>query len=167
VPSPVAGGGVILACAPKGDPIYAIKAGGKGKLDDSAIAWKTDGKRELTSDVSTPLFYEGDFFVLRESRARLSRVDAKGEEKWSVDLPGNKKFEASPTGADGRIYLMNFAGDVVVVDATKGEVLSNIAMGESGDDMTRSSIAVAGGQLFIRTNQKLYCIGKATTASGG
>ena len=30
VPSPVAGGDVVLACAPKGDPIYAIKAGGKG-----------------------------------------------------------------------------------------------------------------------------------------
>jgi outer membrane protein assembly factor BamB len=160
VPSPAAGAGVVLACAPKGDPIYAIKLGGNGALADSAVAWKTDGKRELSADVPTPLFYDGDFFVLREMRPHLSRVNpANGEEKWSVDLPGSKKFEASPTGADGKIYAMNFAGDVVVVDANKGEVLSTVAMGEPGDDMTRSTIAVAHGQLFIRTNHKLYCIG--------
>ena len=49
---------------------------------------------------------------------------------------------------------------MVIVDAAKGEVLRTIAMGEERDDQTRSSIAVAQGQLFIRTNQKLYCVGK-------
>ncbi len=161
VPSPVAGGAVILACAPKGDPVYAIKAGGSGRLNDSAIAWKTDQRRELSADVPTPLFYEGDFFILKEMRPQLSRVDpASGTEKWTVELPARLKFEASPMGADGKIYLMNFAGDVVVVDAAKGEILSTIAMGDPGDDMTRSTIAAANGQLFIRTNHKLYCVAK-------
>jgi outer membrane protein assembly factor BamB len=160
VPSPVAGAGVVLACAPKGDPIYAIKAGGNGTQPDSAIAWKSDQARDLTSDVPTPLFYDGDFFVLSDVRKKLSRVDpAKGEVKWSVEMPGSRKFESSPTGADGKIYCMNFSGDVVVVDAVKGQVLSTIPMGEEGDDMTRSEVAVAGSQLFIRTNHKLFCIG--------
>ncbi len=109
----------------------------------------------------TPLFYEGDFFILKEMRPQLSRLDpGSGTEKWTVELPARLKFEASPTGADGKIYLMNFAGDVVVVDAAKGEILSTIAMGDPGDDMTRSTIAVANGQLFIRTNHKLYCVAK-------
>ncbi len=55
---------------------------------------------------------------------------------------------------------MNFAGEVVVVDAAKGEILGVIPMGEEGDNMTRSAIAVAHGQLFIRTNHKLFCVGK-------
>jgi outer membrane protein assembly factor BamB len=38
VPSPVAGDGIVLACAPKNDPIYAIQPKGSGVLDDSAIA---------------------------------------------------------------------------------------------------------------------------------
>jgi len=160
VPSPVAGGGVALACAPKGDPVYAIKLGGSGKLEDSAIAWKTDQKREVSADVPTPLFYDNDFFVLSDVRKNLTRVDpATGQVKWLLELPGRKKFEASPTGADGKIYLMNFGGDVVVVDAAKGAVLSTVAMGENGEDMIRSTIAVAHGQLFIRTNKKLFCIG--------
>ena len=159
VPSPVAGGGVVLACAPKGSPVYAIKAGGNGLLKDSAIAWKSDQKREISSDVPTPLFFENDFFILSDVRKNLSRVDpATGNVKWTVELPGRRKFEASPTGADGKIYLLNFSGEVVVVEAAKGAILSTIAMGEEGDDMTRSTIAVAQGQLFIRTNHKLWCV---------
>jgi hypothetical protein len=55
---------------------------------------------------------------------------------------------------------MNFGGDVVVVDAKTGEIASTIAMGESGDDETRSSVAIADGRLFIRTNARLYSVAK-------
>jgi outer membrane protein assembly factor BamB len=161
VPSPVAGGGVILACAPKGSPVYAIKAAGSGTLDDSAIAWKTDETPAVTADVPTPAFYDGDFFILSDLKKNLTRIDPSGNVEWAVDLPGRKKFEASPTAADGKIYMMNFAGDVAVVDAAAGKLLDTISMGDSGDDTTRSSIAVSQGQLFIRTNKKLYCIGKS------
>jgi outer membrane protein assembly factor BamB len=163
VPSPVAGAGVVLACAPKGDPIYAIRADGSGMLGDAGIVWKSDKNRELSSDVPTPAFYQNDFFILSDVRKHLSRVDpATGNVKWTLELPGRRKFEASPTAADGKLYLINFGGDVVVVDAAKGEVLDNIAMGDAGDDRIRSSVSAAHGQLFIRTNKKLYCIGKSS-----
>lgn len=161
VPSPVAGGGVVLACAPKADPIYAIKAGGVGVLPDAAIAWKSEGKREISSDVPTPAFYQGDFFVLNEGRRTLARVIPKtGEVKWTTELPGRKKFESSPTAADGRIYVMNFAGDVSVINAEDGKVQHTVAMGDAQDDLIRSSIVAADGRLYIRTNNKLFCIGK-------
>jgi len=54
---------------------------------------------------------------------------------------------------------MNFNSDVVVVDAKSGKILSEIAMGDEGEQHSRASIAASEGQLFIRTNQKLYCIG--------
>lgn len=170
VPSPVAGNGVILACAPKGSPVFAIRAGGTGVLPDSAIAWRTQSEREVSSDVPTPLFYLGDFFVLSDVRRALSRVDpATGAVKWTVETPGRAKYEASPTGADGRLFLLNFAGEVVTVDAASGRILERIAMGEPGDDRTRATIAVAHGQLFIRTNRRLYCIGqgKAPATNSG
>lgn len=161
VPSAVGGGGVILACAPKGDPIYAIRAGGKGLLDDSAIAWTSDKRSPLSADVPTPLFYENDFFILSDVKKSLSRVKpATGEILWTLELPGRKKYETSPTGADGKVYIMNFGGDVLVVDAGTGKVVHQAAMGEDGDDATRSSIAASNGQLFVRTNSRLFCIGK-------
>ncbi len=165
VPSPIAGGGVVLACAPKNDPVYAIKLGGNGKLSDSAIAWKSEPK-SVTSDVPTPAFAEGDFFVQSESRRMIWRVSpADGKVKWSVELPGRKRYEASPTVADGKIYTMDFGGNVVILDANKGEILNTIAMGEANDDMIRSSIPVAHGQVFIRTNSKLFCVGKDSSVA--
>ncbi|MDA0348141.1 MAG: PQQ-binding-like beta-propeller repeat protein [Verrucomicrobia bacterium] len=160
VPSPVAGDGVILACAPKRDPIYAVKAGGRGTLNDDDLAWVSNEERDISSDVPTPAYYDGDFFVLSDVRNALSRVEPQsGKVKWSIATPGRIKFEASPLAADGKLYLMNFNSDVVVVDAESGKVLNEIAMGDEDEHYSRSSIAASDGQLFIRTNQTLYCIG--------
>jgi outer membrane protein assembly factor BamB len=161
VVSPVAGDGIILVCAPKGSPVYAIKAGGSGTLGDAAIAWKSDQQKAVSADVPTPLFYLGDFFVLNDLRKSLSRVEpATGKVKWTVTTPGQAKYEASPTGADGKVYIINFKGDVSVIKADDGAVLSTASMGEADDDMIRSSVAIAQGHLYIRTNQKLFCVGK-------
>ncbi|MHB0959861.1 MAG: outer membrane protein assembly factor BamB family protein [Pirellulaceae bacterium] len=161
VPSPVAGGDVILACGPKGSPIYAVRAGGNGTLDDSALAWVSKETREISSDVPTPAFYRGDFFVLNDGRSCLSRVEpGTGKAKWTVNLPRRDKFEASPLAADGKIYVINFAGLVVVVDAEQGTILQQIPMAERTESPIRSSIAAAQGNLFVRTNDKLYCVGK-------
>jgi outer membrane protein assembly factor BamB len=160
VPSPVAGGGVILACAPKKDPIYAVKAGAEGTLSDDALAWVSDDNQDVASDVPTPAFYDGDFFVLNDLRRRLSRVEPEtGKVKWSIETPGRRKYEASPLAADGKLYLVNFDGLVVVVNAKDGEIINTISMAEPSENPVRSTICAAHGNLFIRTNNKLYCIG--------
>ncbi len=165
VPSPVAGGGVVLACAPKRAPVYAIKAGGEGNISASGKVWNSEGSRDgVSSDVCTPLFYQDSFFVLYgEGRDKIfSRVDPKtGKIQWSTDLQSRSLFRGSPTGADGKIYVQNHAGTVHVIDAKSGRLLHKAEMGESGDDQTRASVAIAHGRLFIRTNGRLYCIGKS------
>ncbi len=161
VPSPVAGDGVVLACAPKNDPIYAIQTGGAGLLDDGAVAWVSQRRGQVSADVPTPAFYDGDFFVLSDLRKALSRVEPRtGKVKWSVDTPGRAKYEASPLAADGKIYLINFDGMVVIYNAADGKMLQEISMDAPQDgEMVRASVAAAHGQLFIRTTRKLYCVG--------
>ncbi len=160
VVSPVAGNGIILACAPKRDPIYAVRAGGVGPLDDRALAWVSREQKDVSADVPTPAFYDGDFFVLSDVRKSLSRVESRsGKVKWSLRTPGDAKYEASPLAADGKLYLMNFLGTVVVVDAQQGQVLSEIPMETpTDDDPVRSSVVAAHGRLLIRTSGKLHCI---------
>jgi outer membrane protein assembly factor BamB len=160
VPSPVPAGDIVIVPAPKGAPIYAFKLGGKGTLDDSAIAW-TSPEREVSSDVSTPAFHDGRFYVLNSDRKHLSRVDpATGKADWIGDLGTRIKLEASPTIADGKIYMQNFKGEVFVAAAgPEFKILHVAAMGDSGDNDTRSSIAIAHDQLFIRTASKLFCVG--------
>ncbi|MCA9213585.1 MAG: PQQ-binding-like beta-propeller repeat protein [Planctomycetales bacterium] len=163
VPSPIAGDGTVLVCAPKKDPVYAIKLGGTGTLGDEAVAWESSDNRIVSADVPTPAFYDGDFFVLSDVRNTIMRVNPKnGEVVWQARTPGRAKFEASPTVADGKIYTVNFVGDVVIFDAKTGDVINNISMDEASEDAIRSSIVVSDGQLFIRTNAKLYCIGKSS-----
>lgn len=158
VPSPVVGGGVILGCAPKGSPVYAVKAGATGSAE---LAWKSDGK-VASSDVSTPLFYDGKFYVLDSDRKALACIDpATGNVVWREELEGRSKFEASPTGADGKIYLVNHDGEVYVVKAgDKFELLNKADFGDKDSNTVRSTIVAAHGNLFIRTGSKLYCIGE-------
>ena len=160
VPSPVTGPGVVLACAPKGSPVFAVKAGSAGNLDDSGLAW-TSQDREVSSDVGTPLFYQGRFYILNGDRKSIARVDpATGKADWIGDLGTRVKIESSPTGADGKIYFQNFRGEVFVVAAApEFKLLSTIPMGDADDNDLRASIAVAQGNLFIRTGSKLYCVG--------
>lgn len=161
VVTPTAGAGVALACAPKGSPVYAVKTGSSGKLEDSDLAWVSK-EREASSDVSTPLFYMGRFFILNSDRKLLSAVEpATGKVLWTGSLGSKAKLESSPTGADGKIYMMNHRGDVFITGAgDQFELLQTISMGEEGDADDRSTISVSGGRLFIRTASKLYCIGQ-------
>jgi hypothetical protein len=92
---------------------------------------------------------------------------------WKAPLPGYSEatavvwedavfvheiFRASPTGADGKIYCLSEAGPAVVLEA--GDELKTLATIPVGEAPVRASVAMARGQLFIRTAQNLYCIGK-------
>jgi len=52
---------MVIACGPKRDPVLGIKAGGKGLVPDTHIAWKF---KEFPSDCVTPLAYQHKLFVL-------------------------------------------------------------------------------------------------------
>jgi outer membrane protein assembly factor BamB len=157
VPTPVVGEGLVIVCAPKNEPLYAIKPGKK----EATLAWKTTDS-DVTSDVPTPAFYDGDFFVLSDKRHTLSRIEAKtGKTKWSITAPGEIKHEASPLAADGKIYTINHDGYAAAIDAKTGKILNEVSMDTPKDrNIVRSSIIASGEQIFIRTTQKLYCIGK-------
>ncbi|MBM3830648.1 MAG: hypothetical protein FJ406_08940 [Verrucomicrobia bacterium] len=178
VPSPTIGAGVILACGPKGAPVYAVKAGGTGNLNNQSLAWQSHvqntedaattapspNDKDLTTDVPTPLFYEGKFYVLNGTKKKLLCVNpADGKVIWSGDLGGKSVFQCSPTAADGKIYMMNFDGDVSVVKAggTEFKLLNSANFKDDGDGTRlRSSVAISQGNLYVRTGTKLFCLGK-------
>lgn len=156
VPSPVTGAGMIFACAPKREPVFAIKSGGKGNITATHLAWKFE---EYPSDCVTPLFYQNKLFVLDGDKQMMTCLEPKtGKKLWQGNMGVREIFRSSPTGADGKIYCLSERGTAVVLDAgNEFKILSTIRMGE---EPIRSSIAVSDGQLFIRTAQNLYCIGK-------
>ena len=101
--------------------------------------------------------YQGLLYLLDSDRKNLRVLDpATGAERGRVDL-GGAVWRASPTGADGRIYCLSAAGEAAVLKAgDTPEILSRIDMGGRN---VRSSIAVANGHLYVRTTDRLYCVG--------
>ena len=161
VPSPVYGDGIVIACGPKSAQAYGIKAGGSGNLGKEAIAWESQGK-EVAADVPTPLYYKGRFYLLNGRKKVISCIEPKtGKVLWSEKLNAKVKLEASPTGADGKIYIISHLGEVFVIRAGDTfELISESNMGMPQSTYIRSPIVAAQGNLFIRANDKLYCIGK-------
>ena len=157
VPSPTPGpDNTFLVCAPKKAPVYAIQV----KEDNSThLLWKSEDRGDVTSDVPTPLYYDNHYFVLSDVRRKLSKVNPKdGTVVWTIKTPGLSKYRGSPLGADGKLYFMNHAGEVIVVDAKDGKVLAQNAMAGDDDTYARASVICNDNKLFIRTETKIFCI---------
>jgi len=160
VPSPVYGQGTILVCSPKGAPVYAIKAGGEGNISGTGERWVSEGK-ETTDDVPTPLYYGDYFYILNGRNKFLTCVNpTTGKVIWSKAIDAKTKLEASPTGVDGKIYLISHLGEVFVYSAgpNGGELLNSTVLGASQSVNIRASIVPVDGTLFIRTDDMLYAI---------
>lgn len=158
VPSPVTGDGSILVCAPKRAPVYAVKAGASGDVSKTGLAWQSEARSEVTSDVPTPLFYRGKFIVVSDLRKNVTALDPKtGKPVWTTPLPD--ACWGSPAGADGKIYVLSLNANVFVLDAATGKLLATNPMAEGENDV-RSSISIAQNQIFVRTDTRLFCIGK-------
>lgn len=174
VPSPVSDGHNVLACAPKGSPVYAVKGGLNGPhTDEGSLAWRSKlgdedmpskAYKDVSSDVATPLFYQGHYYILNGEKQRLACVKPDtGEVMWNEELGGRAKIEASPTAADGKIFIMDHRGEVFVIkaDPAKFERLHRAEMMDRNTRDLRSTIAIAHDTLFIRTEDTLYCVGSA------
>ncbi len=156
VTSAVCGDGLIYAIRPKHRPVFALKAGGKGRLDASAVAWSID---KFTPDVTTPLLYRGRLYLLDGDKRVMSCVNPDtGAIVWRGELGGKSVFRASPTGADGKVYCISKGGEALVLAAgDRFEILSRIQVGEQP---CLSTISAAGGRLYLRTKASLICIEK-------
>ena len=164
VAGPVAGAGVVLACAPKRAPVYAWKLGGNGLLTEQDQAWISGDEvnsRDVSSDVATPLFYRNRFYVINSDRKAVACVEPMtGKLFGEYRVEGGAKIECSPTAADGRIYFQDQRGTVTVLAAgDEAKLLHQAEFGDVGQKDIRSTIAIAHGCLFIRTNAALFCVG--------
>jgi outer membrane protein assembly factor BamB len=66
-------------------------------------------------------------------------------------------FSASPVAADGRIYLTNEDGDVVVVEA--GRTFKQVAENDMGE-LVMATPALSNGVMYVRTAKSLVAIGR-------
>ncbi len=152
VASPVIFDDIIYAPT-KVRPLLALKAGGRGDISRSHVLWSTTNG----PDVPTPVT-DGKYFYVVNDRGIMWCLDAKtGAEIYAQQRIKPGTYSGSPVLADGKIYVTNADGITTVVKAGPAfEVLAENAL----NDYCLSSPAISDGQIFIRTAQNLYCIGK-------
>ena len=65
-------------------------------------------------------------------------------------------FSASPVAADGRIYLSNEDGDIIVIAA--GREFEQIAVNPMGE-LLMATPALSEGVMYVRSASSLFAIG--------
>jgi outer membrane protein assembly factor BamB len=155
VPTPIVAEDVVVVTGgypPGGRPIYAIRPGGSGELNDKSIAWKTDRGAPYTS---TPLIYGGLLYALTDNGILSTYEPKTGERVYQQRVAGGSGFSASPVAANGRLYLASEDGDVYVVKAGRTyELLGTNRMGEP----LMATPAISGNTMFIRTASSLVAV---------
>jgi outer membrane protein assembly factor BamB len=138
--------------------LLAIRANGKGDVTASHVAWRT-GKG--VAYVPSPLYHAGRLYVIADGGVATCFEADTGKEVWSHRLPGN--FSSSPILVGDRLQVTNEAGRTYVLNAgRKFEVFARNDL----NDRVMATPAVCGGQIFLRTDRHLYCLGKSTAAKG-
>jgi outer membrane protein assembly factor BamB len=157
VASPVIADGMIYASS-RVRPLLALKAGGRGDVTKTNLVWTT----EQGPDVPTPAT-DGKYIFILNDRGILWCRDAKsGTEIWGNQRVRPGTYSASPVIADGKLYVTSEDGITTVLQA--GPEFKVLAENEL-PEYTLSSAAISDGQIFIRTQSFLYCIGKRTSAA--
>jgi outer membrane protein assembly factor BamB len=151
VASPVVMNGIIYAPS-RERPLLALKAGGRGDITGTHRLWEFD----KGPDVPTPVT-DGKYFYLVDDQGILFCLDARsGSIVWGPQRIAPGIYSSSLVLADGKIYATNEDGVTTVLRAgPKFEVLAENRL----ESYTLSSPAISKGQIFLRTEDFLYCIG--------
>jgi outer membrane protein assembly factor BamB len=156
VASPAIGGGLIYASTRFENPILAIKPDGKGDCTDTHVVWK----QNRNSPMSASFLYVEPCLYSSTDNGTFSAIEAAtGKFLWQQRLEG--RIDSSPIFADGKIYVTSHVGITKVFkpNADPTQPPEVIATNEV-EATVQATIAVAGKQLFIRTDKELLCIGQ-------
>ncbi len=144
---------LVIGSLPRHTGMFAVRPG-RGAMPLESAAWTFDGS---TPDACSPLYYGGRLYVLNGVKKDLACLDPKtGKAIWQTPLKTRSVLRASPTGADGKVYLISESGETIVLAA--GDEYRELARFEMGEKPVRSTIVPAdGGRLLIRTAKHIYC----------
>jgi outer membrane protein assembly factor BamB len=163
-PTPIFAGGLHIVASGRAPerPVFAVRPGARGDLtlgkDETAnahVAWSKTGRG---SYMPTPLAYRGRLYVLANNGVLDAYDLATGKEIYRQRLPlVGSGFSASPVAADGKIYLANEDGEMLVVEA--GDTFKHLATNSMGETLMATP-ALADGVMFVRGARTLVAIGR-------
>ncbi|MCH7989704.1 MAG: PQQ-binding-like beta-propeller repeat protein [Planctomycetes bacterium] len=153
-PSAVAKDGIVYVIGGRSAKAIAVRAGGRDDVTDTHLVWNA----QVGANVSSPVIYGDHLYWINEGgrTALCLRLDT-GEIEYQKRL--NISPYASTVAADGKLYVVDrYSGTYVLAAKPKFEQISHNRF-ENDRSIFNASIAISDGNIFIRSNRFLYCIG--------
>ena len=168
-PTPIFADDLFVVASGRGPerPIFVVRPDARGdltlpegKTSSETIPWSRTGRG---SYMPTPLSYKGILYVLANNGLFDAYNLKTGEEVYRQRLPlVGSGFSASPIAADGKIYLSNEDGEILVIAA--GDKFSHVATNSMGE-LLMATPALSEGVMYVRSAQSLFAIGRKRLAS--
>jgi outer membrane protein assembly factor BamB len=161
--SPVIEGGRIYFAGANPKFVCALRPGGQGEVTESALIWKTGG---VGANISSAVVAGGRVFVIDGGIAAcLDASDGRLLAKRRLH-PSGATFYASPVVAGKKLIAVSRDQGAYVLSAD--EQLTQLAVNRLGDDMSiaNATPAIHRGELLLRTDRAIYCIGSAPASAG-
>jgi outer membrane protein assembly factor BamB len=157
-PSPITHGGVIYAVGGHPNRAIAIRGGGRGDVSLSHVVWDI----KHGGEICTPVFHNGHLYWTNEESGVAYCVDAKtGDVVYKERLePRPGRIYASGILGDGKLYYVSRENGTFVLSAEpRYKLLAHNTIG-TDKSVFNATPAVSRGQLLLRSDRCLYCIGK-------
>jgi outer membrane protein assembly factor BamB len=160
-PIPAAAHGLLYVVNGLAGDVYAVRPGGSGDVSETHRAWHTP--RKAGRDLPSPIVVD-NFLLVLSMNGILTCYDATtGKELWKERI--GEHFSASPLAAGGLVYFQNESGETVVVrPGPQLDIVARNTVGAGSDELFRASPTPSEGQLFLRSDRFLYCIGERKPA---
>ena len=130
--------------------LYSIDATKRGDITETGRLWHYD---KIRRSISTGAVYNGLLFYSDFSGFLHCLDESTGKPYWTHDLLS--AVWGSPMVIDGKVYLGDEDGDVVVLEASKEKkLIAQMNMGSS----VYATVVPANGTLFVMNRNQLWAL---------
>jgi outer membrane protein assembly factor BamB len=155
-PSPITHEGVVYTLGYQRGA--AVRAGGGGDVTSSHVEWTI----RKGTEICTPVYHDGHLYWAHQEDGIAYCVDARtGRIVYEQRLdPRPGRIYASGVLAEGRIYYVSReSGTYVVAAEPRFRLLAHNRI-ENDESIFNATPAISRGQLLLRSDKFLYCLGE-------
>ena len=138
--------------------VMAVRPDGSGNVTDTHVVWHETNK--VGCYVPSPVL-TGDYLLVADDNGTVNCFEAKtGTRQWRTRM--GKHYSASLVTAGGLTYFLADDGVTKIVrPGAEENVVAENPLGE----FCYASPAISDGQIFIRGEKHLFCIGSRKTGA--
>lgn len=143
----------------------AFKLGMTGDVSDKTPLWEN---AKVKTYQTTPIIHEGHLYYIREEGIACCADPLTGELIYAERIEGaasgstgkGNPFYASPVLVNGHLVVVSRTAGTFVIEAKPEYKLVRVNKIEGDKSRFQGTPAVSDGQIFLRSDEAVYCFGE-------